>query len=250
MESWAFTLKVRADADVLVLAGDMAPLRHWKSIERLLSETKDKPTIYIMGNHDYYGNRMEDAKTEISILCARYKNVHFLDDSWCVINGVRFVGSTLWSDYKLPITVDGDYGPHPEIVDALVMANERGVPDFKKMAIHGRLFTPADARDLHVQARHMISLCKSQNWPTVVVTHFLPSPLSLDPIYKDSLLNPYFASNCEDLMGGNVLAAIHGHTHHSCGYRVNGTLVACNPRGYKAGENPNFDSQAVIDVDA
>lgn len=250
LESWAFTLKVRPDADVVVLAGDLATPAHSVRFEKLLAETMGKPTIVLMGNHDFYGRRMEEAKQERAVLCRRYPNVHLLDDGWVIINGVQFLGSTLWSDYQLPITVDGEYGPYPLLVDALVTAPDRGVPDFRKIAYQGRLLTPADTREMHRISRHFIDVRYQSPWPTVVCTHFLPSPLSIDTRYKDSLLNPYFASHCEDLMGGNVLAWIHGHTHHSCGYRVNGTLVACNPRGYKAGENQNFDSQAVIDIEA
>jgi hypothetical protein len=44
---------------------------------------------------------------------------------------------------------------------------------------------------------------------------------------------------------------IHGHTHDSFDYRLNGTRVLCNPRGYArdgVNENPMFDPQLVIEV--
>lgn len=248
LESCAFTLKVRADADVLVLAGDIAPSKHSVRFEKLMVETMGKPTILLYGNHDFYHNTMEGAKRERTEICNRFPHVRILDDTWCEIKDVLFVGSTLWSDFQLPITVDGEYGPNPDVVKALVLAPDRGVPDFKLIALNGHIFRPNNAIALHEQGRRMIALAKAQNKPTVVCTHFLPSPLSLDPFYKGSLLNPYFASNCEDLMGGNVRAWVHGHTHHSCGYKVNGTLVSCNPRGYKNTENKNFDSQFVFDI--
>lgn len=252
LESWAFTLKVRPDADVLVLAGDIASAKHSVRFEKLLSETMGKPTIVIHGNHEFYDARMEDVKEERLKICRRYCNVRLLDNSWEVINGVQFIGTTLWSDFKLPFTFEGQYGSFPELAKTIAY---QGISDFHRIAGNGRMFMPQDAADLHRDARHLIQVRSQWNagydpLPTVVVSHFLPSPLSIDPQYKHSPLNPYFASNCEDLMGGNVKAFIHGHTHHSCSYLVNGTRVACNPRGYKEGENTMFDSQATIDVEA
>ncbi len=247
LESHAFTLKVRQDADVLVLAGDIAPAKHSHRLEKLLAETNGKPTVLIYGNHEFYNNRMEDVEEQRTALCKRYPNVHLLDDSWVVINGVQFIGTTLWSDFKMHFTADGRYGSFPTTAKQIAA---QGITDFHRIAYRGRIFTPDDAAELHAKARHLIDVRRSTNWPTVVVSHFLPSPLSIDPQFANSTLNPYFASNCEDLMGGNMLAWIHGHTHASCKYRVNGTQVACNPRGYTGTENQVFDSQATIDVEA
>lgn len=42
---------------------------------------------------------------------------------------------------------------------------------------------------------------------------------------------------------------IHGHTHESFDYLVNGTRVMCNPRGYAPTElNPAFDPGLTVDV--
>ena len=44
---------------------------------------------------------------------------------------------------------------------------------------------------------------------------------------------------------------VHGHTHDSFDYVVNGTRVVCNPRGYAkngVNENPSFDIDFIVDV--
>ena len=44
---------------------------------------------------------------------------------------------------------------------------------------------------------------------------------------------------------------VHGHTHDSFDYTVDGTRVVCNPRGYaKAGvdENPRFDPDFIVEI--
>lgn len=247
LESHAFTLKVRPDADVLVLAGDLAPAKHSARFEKLLTQTGDKPTVIIYGNHEFYNSRMEDTKKERRALCLRYPNIHLLDDSWVILNGVQFIGTTLWSDFKLPFTHQGLYRSDPTLAQAIAA---QGISDFSRIAYNDRLLRPDDVALFHKQARHLIDVRYPSPWPTVVVSHFLPSPLSICPQFKSSTLNPYFASNCEDLMGGNVKAWIHGHTHGSCSYLVNGTRVACNPRGYNDSENPAFNSQATIDIEA
>lgn len=246
LESCAFTLKPRADADVIVLAGDIASAKHTTRFEKLLIETMGKPTIVLYGNHEFYGSRIEDVKKEREAICKRYPNVHVLDNSSVLIKGVLFVGTTLWSDFMLPFNFRGKYESNQYLAFEIAL---QGIADFQRIAHNGIMFRPDMAASMHAEARQAIWSCKHSGLPTVVCTHFLPSPLSIDPQFKDSMLNSYFASNCEDLMGLNVKAWIHGHTHASCGYRVNGTLVACNPRGYKNGENPKFDSQAVIDID-
>ena len=45
---------------------------------------------------------------------------------------------------------------------------------------------------------------------------------------------------------------VHGHTHDSFDYTINGTRVVCNPRGYVidgVNENARFDPDLVIAID-
>jgi methylphosphotriester-DNA--protein-cysteine methyltransferase len=44
---------------------------------------------------------------------------------------------------------------------------------------------------------------------------------------------------------------VHGHTHDSFDYVVNGTRVLCNPRGYAkdgVNENVRFDPDLLVEV--
>jgi hypothetical protein len=43
---------------------------------------------------------------------------------------------------------------------------------------------------------------------------------------------PCFASDLDHLVRAPVALWVHGHTHESLDYTVNGTRVFCNPRGY------------------
>ena len=59
-------------------------------------------------------------------------------------------------------------------------------------------------------------------------------------------------SDLERLLDGRrVQLWIHGHTHDSFDYCVNGTRVVCNPRGYSkdgVNENPLFEPRLVIET--
>jgi hypothetical protein len=59
-------------------------------------------------------------------------------------------------------------------------------------------------------------------------------------------------ADVERLMGADrVQLWVHGHTHDSFDYRVAGTRVVCNPRGYArdgVNENPHFDPGFTVDL--
>ncbi|MDE5446365.1 hypothetical protein GWG65_34395 [Bradyrhizobium sp. CSA207] len=59
-----------------------------------------KPVLFVSGNHECYGSVLQDAAAKIRD-AARGTNVTFLDaDAVPVIDGVRFLGCTLWTDYR------------------------------------------------------------------------------------------------------------------------------------------------------
>jgi len=88
---------------------------------------------------------------------------------------------------------------------------------------------------------------KDTKTKTVVVTHFMPSPKSIDPMYAGQPLNAYFCANVEHIMGPPVSLWVHGHTHSCADYVFNQTRVVCNPRGY-AREKSGYDSNLVIEI--
>jgi predicted phosphodiesterase len=231
------------DADVVVLAGDVGPLRQAAAWALRF----DRPVLYVLGNHEFYGGCIEHAAAELEQLCAGTQ-VHVLDDEQIVIDGVRFLGSTLWTDFLL--LGDG------EARQAAVEAAQRSMRDFSRIRSAGNdaLFTPADAAARF--ARHSAwldaRLDVPHDGPTVVITHHAPSPRSLHPRFAGSSLNACFVSDAEHLVGaGRAAVWIHGHTHDSFDYHLNGTRVVCNPRGYAkngVNENPYFDPQLTIDI--
>lgn len=234
----------RNDADVIVLAGDIA--RPCESAAWALG--LDRPVLYILGNHEFYGGSIEGTVDELKRLCAG-THVHVLDEDEIVIGGVRFLGTTLWTDFML-------FGDGDKRVAAIAEA-ECSIRDFSRIrtgTVTSALFTPDDSAALF--ERHASWLDRSLDaphaGPTVVITHHAPSPRSIHPRFADSLLNTCFVSDAERLLGGDRVGLwIHGHTHDSFDYVLNGTRVVCNPRGYAKGatnENAAFDPDLIVEV--
>jgi predicted phosphodiesterase len=233
------------DADVVVLAGDISRPREAAAWALRI----DKPVLYVLGNHEFYGSSIDGAADELKRLCARTQ-VHVLDNSEVVIGKVRFLGTTLWTDFEL----FGDLEPRAAAMDEA----RRLLRDFS------RIRASEDSTDLFTP-NHSVSLFKRHaEWldhrlasvhagPTVVITHHAPSLQSIHPRFADSLLNASFVSDVQHLLGADRASLwIHGHTHDSFDYRVKGTRVVCNPRGYaRAGvnENPLFDPNFIVEVD-
>lgn len=233
------------DADVIILAGDIARPEKAVAWAKQLS----KPVIYILGNHEFYGSSIAATVQELGQLC-RGSNVYVLYDDVLDIAGVRFLGTTLWTDFML-------FGEVGEQRDFAIDMASMMLRDFSRIYRDdplGEVFTPADAMTQFQQ--HANWLDSQLNTPflgkTVVITHHSPSIKSIHPRFEFSPLNACFVSDAEWLLDGKRAALwIHGHTHNSFDYDVKGTRVVCNPRGYCTEdviENPDFDPALVIEV--
>lgn len=232
------------DADVIVLAGDIARPAQAIAWARGL----DKPVLYVPGNHEFYGGSLPGVLRELRGLAAGTQ-VQVLDGAQACIAGVRFLGATLWSDFLL----DGDGAGR----DAAVRGALEKMHDFRRIFVDEEqlaLFTPLDSAALFQRHARWLQERLQEPWPgpTVVITHHAPSALSINSLFAGSSLNACFASHLDQLLGRDkAVLWIHGHMHHSVDYEVRGTRVICNPRGYvTAGriENPRFDIDFSIEI--
>jgi hypothetical protein len=92
-----------------------------------------------------------------------------------------------------------------------------------------------------------IEKSRLKNNPLIIMSHFVPHPRSIHEQYQGDACNPYFATDLSRLFGPPVSLWIHGHTHSSFRYTINGTDVVCNPRGYGR-ENREFDATRVVEL--
>src|SRR5690606_30913962 len=83
-------------ADLTILAGDIARPRaamEWAS-------GIPRPVLYVPGNHEFYGGSIPHVAAELAEQ-AQAHGIRLLDQQAVVIDGVRFLGATLWTDFEL-----------------------------------------------------------------------------------------------------------------------------------------------------
>ncbi len=208
-------------SDVVVLAGDIGV--GLDALDWVNESFRRTPVVYVLGNHEYYDH---DLSLIDEFKRKSRKNIFVLDNEETVIDGVRFLGSTLWTDFAL-------FG-EGEQFHAMQHAAQ-GMPDFEVIREEGGRFTPQSSLAIHQQSRSWLaeSLATPFNGSTVVVTHHAPSFMSVAHRFKTDRMTPSFASKLESLIeeSGPDLW-IHGHTHDSFDYQIFETRVVCNPRGY------------------
>jgi hypothetical protein len=82
----------------VVLAGDIAT--KGLGVKWALKHIKDKPVIYVLGNHEFYGKTYPKHIYELKEL-AENTNIHILEKDVKTVNGVNFIGTTLWTDFEI-----------------------------------------------------------------------------------------------------------------------------------------------------
>lgn len=235
LEFEPFTLSYHGE-DILVLAGDVsAHIEQTMTLVRNYLEENHHPQIvFILGNHDYYHKSLQETHTF-------YENIdidrfHYLQDESVVIQGIRFHGTTLWTDMD-----NGD--------QKTMLVSSHIINDYKQIKGSDRSmsFTPDQSYVIHCNSKKKLIKCldKSKE-PVVVVSHHLPSHKSIDPKYKSFPASGAFASHLEDLVV-KAYMWIHGHTHSNLDYMIDDTRVVCNPKGYKD-ENNDFNPCLIIEI--
>jgi Icc-related predicted phosphoesterase len=220
------------DADVTILAGDIASGVRAIEVARRPAFAHTQ-VIVVPGNHEYYDGQIDQVLLQMRAAAALSTNVHLLDQDSITLDGVRFLGATLWTDYAL-------HGI--DQIDAAINAAAPRMVDYRLIrAASGELFSASDSIALHQQARRWLAtqLREPVTQKTVVITHHAPHPLSVHPRFAGNAVNPAFVSDLTELMGTPQLW-VHGHAHNGFDYQVASTRVVANPAGYrkrrKAGE--------------
>ena len=208
------------------------------------------PVLYLAGNHGFYGHSWEQTRADLRSACAG-TNVTFLDNDVVEFDGVRVLGCTLWTDFRLPGATQARH----------MREVERGLNDYRLIRTQAGVLRAQDTLADHERSRDWLEreLAKPFGGKTVVVTHHGPHPLSIAPRFVGNALNAGFVSDLTPLMAG-VDLWLHGHVHDSFDYRVGGCRVVANPAGYVLNgtveesdawfelENGKFDRMLVLDV--
>lgn len=255
-------------ADVLVLAGDVGSYQQGSQLDdedfglarfSPLPQGAGWPTpvLFVPGNHEYDAQDFDAAHVRLRRACERW-GIQWLEREAVSLQGVRFLGTTLWSDFDALADHEGctDLGRRLKLRDKAFRAanfylrktgGTRHAEPFLAEAVR--------AQALVCQQWLEDALATPFDGPTVVATHFAPSLRSADPRYG---LVPGTAGFCNalDRLLPRAQLWLHGHLHAPSDYWVRGLQedgsawqcrVVANPLGYaRKGEQATFQAQHCI----
>jgi predicted phosphodiesterase len=261
-----FRPQIAADVDVVVLAGDIGSYQAGSrldcadfGLERfspLRRGATCSTVLYVPGNHEFDALEFDETYTRLRAICDRL-GITWLDREIVTLGRVRFVGTTLWTDFEALVgTADSMTKQMQSRSKAFRAANyylsknttlKRGEPLLAEGIREMSLECQAWLRD---------ALSVPFDGTTVAVTHFAPSLLSADPRYG---LTPGTSGFCNALDDLFPFAQVwmHGHLHCMNDYIVEGRKddrawscrVVANPLGYLSkGEQAAFRENLIIEL--
>lgn len=210
--------------------------------------------IYILGNHEHYHG---DITTSYNIIkhmleSNQLSNVHLLEKEICKINGVTFIGGTLWTDMnnRDQLTL---YHMTSMMNDFRIIKNSNRQFAYKNYSQRRPNFSPEDAaEDFDKMKAFIQTIIEGEpDQQFVVVGHHAPSRLSTHEMYRDdTIMNGGYSSNMDEFIQAHPQIRLwtHGHTHHPFDYVIGETRVVCNPRGY-VGYEARADEWKLLTVD-
>jgi Icc-related predicted phosphoesterase len=251
-------------ADLLVLAGDVGSYQRRKDgstmpeadwgLQRFSPLPQyggwPVPVLFVPGNHEYDGLDVDTAHSELRTACERL-GIRWLERETVVIDGVRFIGTTLWTDYD---TFVPPAAPLTERLRQRHKAFRSANFYLAKMAgqRRGALFDAAAMRELGLECQDWLRSTLAQAYeagPTVVVTHFAPTLHSADPRYGHNPGTAGFCNALDDLLPYADLW-LHGHLHCRTDVQVGRCRIVANPLGYaEKGEQLTFSPTLTVHVE-
>ena len=265
-----FVAEPAAGADVLVLAGDIGSYQSSTQVdgehfglERFSPLPQyagwPAPVLFVPGNHEYDMQDFDEARLRLRRTCDELGLI-WLDRETVLLDGVRFIGTTLWSDFDAMAMHEG--------VTDLTQLHRLREKAFRAANFYlqktggtrqGEPFLAAPMREESLLCQDWLraALERSFDGPTVAVTHFAPSLRSADPRYGLVPGTAGFCNVMDDLLPYADLW-LHGHLHCASDYLASGTRadgsawqcrVVANPLGYaRKGEQQDFLPASTVDL--
>ena len=205
--------------DVLIIAGDLCHARCLTAApddppaleqrDRVLRfadamRARFAHVLLVPGNHDHYEGTFSETA---GLLRACLPGWTVLDDETVEIDGVRFFGGTLWTDFAGRTGLDAVRRRCGEFFFVKVRAADGSI----------RKFRPEDALAAFdaTHAALAASRAAANGKRTVVITHHAPSRQGLNPHHAGDSLDAAYASDLDGWIAGlaDVPTWVHGHTH-------------------------------------
>jgi hypothetical protein len=206
------------------------------------------PVLFVPGNHEYDGQDFDTAHDRSRRLCDRL-GIAWLERQTTVIDGIRFAGTTLWTDFDALIPPRATQQQADQARGKAMRAADFYLSKTGTTR-QGQPWLGANVRAQALVCQQWLrsTLAQPFDGPTVVVSHFAPSLTSADPRYG---VVPGTAGFCNRLDSLLPMADLwlHGHLHAASDYVAHGCRVVANPLGYAhKDEQKAFRPRLLIDV--
>lgn len=229
------------NSDIIILAGDIAVGTNGIKYAIAQSYLHNKPIIYLAGNHEFYHHDYHALLSEIRALAKDHNQVHFLERDALIMNDVRFLGTTLWTDFIGNGEDDKEFN--------LDIVNQR-LNDHRLIKNGNKLFSSRDALKQHQLSRKWLTnkLGEPFSGKTVVITHHAPSLICQHPDFEYSPIATGFLSDLDDLVSLADLW-VFGHTHANVDTHIGKCRLISNQAGYPHENMPvTYRPDLVIEI--
>jgi len=252
----------KINCDIMILAGDIGSGTKALPFIKHHLNLGVKHILYVLGNHEFYDDNTNniqnmswgssgffDSDLFANVLYSKrnpdsyqntidtwleldkqIKGLHVLHNKEFIYENIRFLGTTLWTDYG-------------KNASNMHLATQT-MNDYKYITHKNDNLTPHSVFNFHIESKKWLERQLSNKSPlkTIVITHHLPSFKCISEKFQNDVRNCFYASNLDYLMEKYEIEYwIHGHTHVTVYEQIYNTRVICNPRGYCDHERENSD---------
>lgn len=204
--------------DVLILSGDITCYSKMSAFLKNASKSA-KNVILVKGNHECYGHNLLTVANDFKDFAKELENVHILERDSVVIDGVRFLGATLWTDL----------GNNP-LMEARIACS---LNDFYHIDENNDKLTietwlSEHRKDLAFFYDELFN--KEFSGDTVVVSHHSPTmegALKDGRVYTPNI-NGYGSDLRDVVENSNAKYWFYGHTHYFYEQKIGNTLLINN----------------------
>lgn len=235
-------------SDLLIIAGDICPVNRYEYKELLKKIPRNQRTIITMGNHEYISNTYNFVETIAREIIKDFPHITLLENDVVIVDGIRFLGTTLWSDFKS--SGEEHYQANKELVENSWFFPTDNYYDKNKGEIIPVKGIFSETKTKTALEFLVKELSTPFNGKTVVVTHFPPTKRSAETPFIGSKRSAFWVNSYDYLFDYKPDLWIHGHIHESKDYLIeNGTRVIANPRGnVQKVVNPDFNPNLILEI--